>query len=273
MQATVQTTQDHQAAYVAAQKVVETHHALADFLAEGQTLAQIDRFVGETINKLGGASCFFKYRPGRMPPFPSQSCLSVNDCVVHGTAGYLTRPMVAGDVLSVDIGIKYRGWFGDAAWTYVFGEMTDEIKRLTDSGKESLAEGIKELRPGNTYMAWAKRVQGIVEGEYGFHLIRGLGGHGCGRKLHSPPWISNVVPSYPGEWPDGNLECKPGTIVAVEPMIGVGTGMIEQADKDWPIYTADHSMSVHYEHDVLITEDGQEILTAGLEQISDVVTR
>ncbi len=273
MQATVQTTRDHEAAYAAAQKVVEVHHALADFLAAGQTLAEIDRFVGETIKRLGGTSCFYKYRPGRMPPFPSQACLSVNDCVVHGTAGYLTRPMEQGDVLSIDIGVKYHGWFGDAAWTYVFGEMNEEIKRLTDSGKESLEEGIKELRPGNTYLAWAKRVQGIVEGDYGFHMIRGLGGHGCGRKLHSSPWISNVVPTYPGEWPDAKLECMPGTIVAVEPMIGVGTGMIEQADRDWPIYTADHSMSVHYEHDVLITEDGPEILTAGLEQVTDVITR
>lgn len=273
MQATVQSSKDHEAARVAAQKVVEVHFALADFLAQGQTLAQIDRFVGDTIRSLGGVSCFFKYRPGRMPPFPSQACLSVNDCVVHGTAGYLTRPMVEGDVLSIDIGVKYRGWFGDAAWTYVFGEMKPEIKKLTDSGKESLAEGIKELKPGNTYMDWAKRVQDIVEKDYGFHMIRGLGGHGCGRKLHSSPWISNVVPSYPGEWPDGNLPCMPGTIIAVEPMIGVGTGQIEQADKDWPIYTADHSMSVHYEHDVLITEDGPEVLTEGLENVTDVITR
>lgn len=273
MQATVQTKKDHEAAYVAAQKVVETHHALADFLAHGQTLGEIDRFVGETIKRLGGTSCFFKYRTGRLPPFPSQACLSVNDCVVHGTAGYLTREMVKGDVLSIDIGIKYRGWFGDAAWTYVFGEMKPEIMKLTDSGKESLHEGIKELRPGNTFMAWAERVQDIVENKYGFHLIRGLGGHGLGRKLHSPPWISNVVPSYPGEWPDGNLPCEPGTIVAVEPMIGIGTGQIEQGHREWPIFTADHSMSVHYEHDVLITDDGPVTLTAGLEQVTDVITR
>ena len=273
MQTTVQSKKDHEAAYVAAQKVVETHHALADFLEHGQTLAQIDRFVGETIKSLGGVSCFYKYRTGRLPPFPSQACLSVNDCVVHGTAGYLTREMKDGDVLSIDIGIKYRGWFGDAAWTYVFGEMKPQIKKLTDSGKESLHVGIKELRPGNTYMAWAERVQDIVENQYGFHLIRGLGGHGLGRKLHSPPWISNVLPSYRGEWPDGNLPCEPGTLVAVEPMIGIGTGQIEQGHREWPIFTADHSMSVHYEHDVLITDDGPVILTEGLEQVRDVITR
>ncbi len=273
MQTAVQSTKDREGALSAAQKVVEVHHALADYLEHGLTLAQIDRFVKETLDRLNCASCFYKYRPGRMPPFPSQACLSVNECVVHGTAGYLTRPMEKGDVLSIDIGVKYQGWFGDAAWTYVFGEMTPEVRKLTNSGKESLAEGIKELRPDNTWLDWARTVQDIVENKYGFHMIRGLGGHGVGRALHTAPWISNVVPSYPGEWSDAHGRCLPGTIVAVEPMIGVGTGQIAQKPKDWPIYTADNSLSVHYEHDVLITDDGPEILTAGLEQVTDVITR
>jgi methionyl aminopeptidase len=273
MRTLIRSKTDVDAAYAAAQKVVEVHHRLADLLAMGQTLAEIDGFVLKTLQDLGCVSCFHKYRPGNLPPFPSQACLSVNACVVHGTAGYTSEPMKAGDILKIDIGVKYKGWIGDAAWTYVFGAMNDETKRLTDSGKESLAEGIKELRPGNTYMDWAKRVQDIVENKYGFHMIRGLGGHGYGRKLHAPPWISNVVPSYPGEWPDGFKPCEPGTLVAVEPMIGVGTGEIFQKHKDWPIYTKDRSMSVHYEHDVLITENGPRILTEGLESVTDVITR
>ena len=116
-------------------------------------------------------------------------------------------------------------------------------------------------------------MQRIVEDQYGFHLIRGLGGHGYGRKLHTPPWISNVVPHSMQEWPDGNQLIEPGALVAVEPMIGIGTGEIEQGHTQWPIYTADHSLSVHYEHDVLVTTDGPRILTQGLQNVMDVITR
>lgn len=273
MRPAVQTEKDLSGARDAAGLVVETHRALSGFLRHGQTLAEIDAFVGRTLDKLGATSCFFKYNPGRMPPFPSQACLSVNECVVHGTAGYLTRPMEAGDLLKVDVGVKYRGWIGDAAWTYSFGEPSDENRRLMESGKESLRKGVQQLRPGNTFLEWARAVQKVVEEDYGFHLIRGLGGHGYGRSLHAAPWISNVVPTFPGEWPDANLRCEPGMLVAVEPMIAVGTGETRQGRKQWPIFSADGSMSVHYEHDVLISENGPVVLTAGLEEIEDVITR
>lgn len=273
MRPAVQTENDLTGARAAAERVVEIHRRLAGFLRHGQTLAEIDAFVGRTLEELGASSCFFRYNPGRMPPFPSQACLSVNECVVHGTAGYLTRPMEAGDLLKIDIGVKYRGWIGDAAWTYSFGEPGNENRRLMESGKESLRQGVQQLRPGNTFLEWAKVVQRVVEDEYGFHLIRGLGGHGYGRSLHAPPWISNVVPTFPGEWPDAKLACEPGMLVAVEPMIAVGTGDTRQGRKQWPIFVADGSMSVHYEHDVLISENGPVVLTAGLEEIEDVITR
>lgn len=267
------TERDVQGATDAALRVVETHERLADFLAHGQTLAQIDAFVARTLEAMSCKSCFRGYRVPRLPPFPSHACLSVNECVVHGTAGYYTKPLAAGDVLKVDIGVSYRGWIGDAAWTYMFGRPSDEVRRLTDAGKRSLSLGVAELRPGNVYMDWARAVQRHVEEECGFHLIRGLGGHGYGRKLHEPPFVSNVVPSYPGEWGDANAPCLPGTLLAVEPMIAVGTGRTAQERGAWPIYSADGSMAVHYEHDVLITEDGPRVLTAGLEQIDDVIER
>jgi len=259
------------AAYAAAQKVVEVHFALADFLESGQTTAQIDTFVGRTLERLGCRSCFQGYKPGGMPPFPSHACLSVNDCIVHGTAATHEAPLQRGDVLKIDIGVSYRGWVGDAAWTYVFGEPEPAVKALCAAGTDSLRLGIEELRPGNTFNAWADRVQGIVERERGLHLVRGLGGHGYGRKLHGPPFVSNVVATYPGEWPDGARACEPGVLIAVEPMIATGTPKTKQADRSWPIYTADGSMSVHYEHDVLITEKGPRVLTEGLEGVRDVV--
>lgn len=270
---------DADAAHAAAQKVVETHRRVADFLRHGHTLAEIDAFVGKTLESIDCQSCFRGYRVGRKPPFPGHACLSVNDCVVHGTPDSHPRPLAHADVLKVDIGVYFRGWVGDAAWTYVFGPMDPVTKKLTDTGKESLARGVKELRPGNTYLAWARAVQSFVEDERKFHLVRGLGGHGYSRRtkhdagLHAPPFVSNVVPTYPGEWSDAQTPCLPGTLVAVEPMIAVGTPDLAPARGKWPERTADGSLSVHYEHDILITDKGPRVLTEGLDQVNDVITR
>ncbi len=125
-------------AYAAAQKVVEMHHRLSDFLRPGQTLAQIDTFVGRSLEEMGCRSCFQGYTVPRSPPFPSHACLSVNECVVHGTAGYYTAPMKQGDLLKIDIGVRYKGWIGDAAWTYSFGKPSPVVQRLMQCGKDSI---------------------------------------------------------------------------------------------------------------------------------------
>ena len=260
------------AAKAAAQKVVETHRRLSAWLRPGITLAEIDRFVAKTLEDLACRSCFLGYRVPKSPAFPSHACLSLNECVVHGTAGYYTQPMKAGDILKIDIGVYFEGWVGDAAWTYVFGEPNPLARRLTSAGKESLRRGVQQLQPGRNYIEWARAVQSHVEGECGFHLIRGLGGHGYGRKLHGPPFISNTVPLHPSEWPDAFRPIQPGTLVAVEPMIAVGTGETTQRRNEWPVFTADKSLSVHYEHDIYIGENGPEVLTEGLEEIKDVIT-
>ncbi|HYF15348.1 MAG TPA: methionyl aminopeptidase [Phycisphaerales bacterium] len=278
------------AAYTAAQVVVETHRRLSGFLRHGQTLAEIDKFVAAQLAEQGAASCFYGYKTGRKPAFMSHACLSVNECVVHGTATYRAEPLKRGDVLKVDIGARKNGWIGDAAWTYVFGEPTPTVAKLTRAGKESLEAGVKELRPGNTYRAWARVVQRIVERDYGFHLIQGMGGHGLldagGRPaLHGPPYISNRLPEAGSDWADADTPCRPGDLVAVEPMIAVGTGELAgPSDRErkragvsplekWPEIVADGSLSVHYEHDVLITERGPRVLTEGLERTPDIVTR
>jgi methionyl aminopeptidase len=258
-------------AAAAAQCVVDVHLRLADFLRAGQTLGQIDAFVARTLESLSCRSCFIGYKAGKSPAFPSHACLSVNDCVVHGTAASHLAPLGAGDVLKIDIGVLHKGFIGDAAWTYVFGAPTPEVKRLMDAGKESLRRGCQQLRPGKRYIDFARAVQGHVEGECKFHLVRGLGGHGYGRKLHQAPYVSNVVPEYPGDWPESTLACEPGTLVAVEPMIAAGTHKTRVDRSAWPVRTADGSMSVHYEHDVLITAEGPRVLTAGLEQVRDVI--
>lgn len=260
------------AAYAAAQCVVETHHRVAGFLRFGQTLAQIDAFVAQTLDDLKCRSCFLRYKIPRTPPFPSHACLSVNDCIVHGTAGYHTPPLGPGDLLKVDIGVLHKGWIGDAAWTYSFGEPTPEVRRLMDCGKACIRLGIPTLNPRNQFREWARAVQGFVEETCGFHMVRGLGGHGIGRTLHAPPYIANVLPTFPGEWPDALKHPDPGMLIAIEPMLAVGTSETIQTRGQWPILTADGSMAVHYEHDVLITEGEPRVLTEGLDEVPDVVT-
>ncbi len=260
---------DH--AHASAQKVVETHRRLVDFLRVGQTLGQIDAFVANTFDEFGCKSCFKGYKVAHTPPFPSFACLSVNECIVHGTAGYLTKPMEAGDLLSIDIGVTHRGWIGDAAWTYVFEQGSDEAIRLMECGKESLRRGIEKLQPGGVYLDFGQAVQEHVESECGFYCVRGLVGHGYGRKLHAPPYVANHAPAYPGECPDSKTLIEPGTLVAVEPMIAVGTAQIAHRRGEWPIFTADGSLSVHYEHDVYISEDGPRVLTEGLDDLPNVI--
>ena len=120
-------------------------------------------------------------------------------------------------------------------------------------------------------MDWARAIHPYVEDECGFWLVRGLGGHGYGKRLHGPPFISNVVPQHAHEWPDAWRTFQPGLLVAVEPMLAVGTGEIRSERRDWPIFTRDGSLSVHYEADVLITDDGPRDLTEGMQDLPDIV--
>lgn len=258
-------------AHGAAQCVVETHRRLAPLIREGMTLAQVDTHVARILADLDCRSCFLGYRVGRLPPYPSHACLSVNECIVHGTPGFYTKPLKAGDLLSVDVGVFFKGWVGDAAWTYAICEVSEINRKLMNCGKESLRRGIAEMQPGAPYLNWATAVQRHVETECKFHCVRGLGGHGIGRKLHGAPFVANVMPTHPGEWPEAFAKWEPGTLVAVEPMLAIGTGRTSQGDRAWPILTADGSASVHYEADVLITEKGPRDLTEGMTELPDIV--
>jgi methionyl aminopeptidase len=270
---TVPLISSHEAkeAGVSAKHVVEVHYALTEYLRAGLTLPEIDTFVANKLRELKCKSAFLKYKIPGQPPFPSHSCLSVNDCVVHGTHIMPQSPLSAGDIVSIDIGVIHHGWVGDAAWTWAIEHATDENHKLMQAGRESLAAGIKAMQPSRPMMDFARAVQGVAETDFDFHLIRGLGGHGYGRTLHAPPFISNVVPAHPSEWPDAWRTFEPGMLIAVEPMLAVGTGQIENVRGTWPIFSADHSTSVHYEADVLITEDGPVDLTAGLQELPYIV--
>lgn len=267
----VTASQDVEAALAAAQCVVRTHERLVEFLRAGQTLAEIDAFVARTLEDLDCRSAFLGYSMQGLPPFPSHSCLSLNDCIVHGTHDMSTTPIQPGDVLSVDIGVVHHKWIGDAAWTYAIEGASDEALALMRCGRESLRRGIAAIKPGRPLVDWARAVQTCAEKECGYRLIRGLGGHGYGKKLHGSPFISNVLPTYHAEWPDAWTLFKPGMLLAVEPMLAIGSEHIKSEPKKWPIYTYDGSLSVHYEADVLVTEDGVRDLTDGMQALPDIV--
>ena len=202
---------DKEAAAAAAKCVSDVHFALVDFLAAGQTLAEIDAFVATTLEQMNCKSAFLRYRIPGHPPFPSHSCLSPNDCVVHGTHVMTDKPIVTGDLLSIDIGVTCKGWIGDAAWTYGIEGVDDEAMRLMRAGRASLQAGVDAMQPGRPLLDWARAVEGCIN-EAGFSLVQGLGGHGYGRRLHGPPFISNVVPKRPGEWPDAFRTFEPGLL-------------------------------------------------------------
>lgn len=262
---------DIEAAHAAAQCVVRAHERLVDFLQAGQTLAQIDSFIAQTLKELECRSAFLHYAMQGHPPFRSHSCLSPNSCIVHGEHDLTDEPLGPGDVISIDIGVYHHGWVGDAAWTYAIESAGDEALRLMRCGRECLRRGIAAMQAGRPLIDWARAVQQHAEKECKFHLVRGLGGHGYGRKLHGPPFVSNVLPKYRGEWPDAWTLFKPGMLLAVEPMIALGTHEVQAEKKAWPIFTADGSLSVHYEADVLVTEDGPRDLTEGMQDLPDIV--
>ncbi len=267
----VNAQQDIDGAADAAQCVRRTHERLAESLHAGQTLTDIDQFVAGVLKDLNCKSAFLKYKIPGHPPYPSHSCLSPNSCIVHGTHTMSDDPIKTGDVLSIDIGVVHHGWIGDAAWTYVIEGADDEVMRLLRCGRESLRRGVSAMIAGRPLVDWAREVQACVEEEHNYHLVRGLGGHGYGRKLHGPPFISNVMPKHRTEWPDAWSTFKPGMLLAVEPMIAVGGNQILTKSRNWPIFTPDGSLAVHYEADVLITEEGPRNLTEGMDQLPDIV--
>jgi methionyl aminopeptidase len=267
----VQGSEARAAAAAAAIRVVKVHEALTEFLRAGLTLPEIDAFVGRTLEQLDCKSAFRGYTLPGLPAFPSQSCISVNDCIVHGTHTMSQDPLSPGDLISVDIGVSYRGWIGDAAWTWAIEHASDESARLMDAGRRSLAAGIDAMMPGRPLLDYARAVQGVAEEECGFRLIRGLGGHGYGRTLHAPPFVSNVVPTHRNEWPDATRLFETGLLVAVEPMLAISSSETNSERGKWPITTPDGSLSVHYEADILIGDDAPIDLTKGLASLPSIV--
>jgi methionyl aminopeptidase len=217
------------------------------FIKPGLTTRQVDEFAGKCIKSHGGKSAFLGYRK-----YPCQTCISVNDEVVHGLAG--GRELRFGDIVSVDVGVIYKGFVGDTARTVAVGGCGVLAQRLMDVTERALHEGIAAAVPGNRVTDISRAVQNYVEGN-GFSVVREFVGHGVGRSMHEEPQVPNFVD------PNSNQKLRPGMTLAIEPMVNAGRPAVKILKDGWTVVTQDGSLSAHFEHTVLITESEPEILT------------
>jgi methionyl aminopeptidase len=220
---------------------------LASKARAGVTTAELDKAAEKFIRSQGGEPAFKGYRG-----FPGSICASPNSMVVHGIPG--PYKLGRGDILSIDIGVILDGWVADAAVTIPIGNVTPVAKRLLASTKAALFDAVEQCRPGNRLGDVSHAVQQRVEGD-GFSVVRSLVGHGIGRDMHEDPQIPNF--GDPGTGP----VLAEGMVLAVEPMVNVGTYRIRIADDQWSVYSQDGSLAAHFEHTVAITSDGPRILT------------
>ncbi|MDZ7288851.1 MAG: type I methionyl aminopeptidase [candidate division KSB1 bacterium] len=236
------------------QLVVETFKLVDRIICEGMTTGELDYEIEKYVRQLGGRPAFKGYKVGGKA-FPASSCISVESEVVHGVPG--ERKLKAGEIVSVDIGIEYNGFYGDAAKTYAIGEVDELRQRLMKVTWEALYRGIEQARAGKRLQDVSYAIQTHVESA-GFSIVRELVGHGVGRRLHEDPQIPNY-----GK-PNHGPRLRPGMVLAIEPMVNAGRHEVITTADDWTVVTADKQPSAHFEHSVVIREGEAEILTQGL---------
>jgi methionyl aminopeptidase len=231
-------------------------HETAAFIKPGVTTADVDQYAGARMKHFGATSAFLGYvhrgNAGRTRKFPCNTCISVNEQVVHGLAG--PRVLQFGDIVSLDIGVIYNGFIGDTAKTVAVGGCGLLAQKLMDVSEKALYEGIAQAHPGNRVVDISRAIQNYVESN-GFSIVREFVGHGVGRSMHEEPQVPNFV--------DGKTspKLKPGMTIAIEPMVNAGLPGVKILNDDWTVVSEDGSLSAHFEHTVLITESEAEILT------------
>ncbi|QIA28031.1 type I methionyl aminopeptidase [Thermaerobacter sp. PB12/4term] len=223
---------------------------LAAALRPGITTAELDRLAERLIREAGAEPAFKGYQG-----FPASICTSINDEVVHGIPSP-HRVIREGDLVSIDVGARYHGYYGDSAATFAVGEVSPEARRLLEVTRESLARGIAAARAGNRLGDIGYAVQEYVEAA-GFSVVRDYAGHGIGRAMHEDPQVPNY--GRPGT----GLRLRPGLVIAIEPMVNAGGHAVRTDPDGWTVRTADGSLSAHFEHTVLITGGEPEVLTGG----------
>ncbi|MEK9151029.1 MAG: type I methionyl aminopeptidase [Patescibacteria group bacterium] len=220
----------------------------------GVSTLRLDVLAEELIRESGGTPIFKGYESGAAEPFPATVCTSLNEEVVHGIPR-ADRILREGDLLKLDIGMRYKGMVSDMARTVMIGAVSPEAQKLVAVTKESLRRGITELRPGAHISAYARTVQGFVEAN-GFSVVRDLVGHGVGHELHEDPQVPNYIPREMDDF-----IVKQGMTLALEPMVNLGTYAVKVASDGWTFVTADGQWSAHFEDTVVITEHGADVVT------------
>jgi len=228
--------------------VAEVLEILRGLVKPGITTMDLEKRALKETRRLGVKPAFKGYYG-----YPACLCASVNNVVVHGIPSKKTV-LKEGDIIGMDFGVLYKGFFGDSAITVPVGEISDKARHLLDVTAASLERAIDAVRPGNSLGDVAYAVQGYVE-EEGFSVVRNFVGHGIGRKLHEPPQVPNF--GKPGK----GLKLESGMVIAIEPMINEGTYHTRVLDDGWTAVTVDGSLSAHFEHSVAITESGPYVLS------------
>lgn len=226
----------------------ETLAAVGPLIAPGITTREIDEFVHRDTIRLGCIPAPLNYKG-----FPKSCCTSVNEVICHGIPS--ERVLRAGDIINVDVTHIYEGFHGDTSATFFVGAVSNEARHVTEVARKSLELGIAQVRPGARLGDIGAAIQEFAEGQ-GCSVVRAFVGHGIGRRFHEDPQVSHV-----GQWGRGP-RLKPGMTFTIEPMINVGTYDVRVLDDDWTAVTADGSLSAQFEHTVLVTLTGVEVLTA-----------
>lgn len=220
---------------------------------EGITTAELAEIARKALKASGATAPFLNYGAGRdTPPFPSVICISLNDEVVHGIPG--DRKLKNGDVVGLDFGVNFRGMITDSAVTVAVGSVSREAERLIGATRESLQAGINQIKAGSRVGDVSAAIQARLELDH-LGIVEELAGHGVGHSLHEEPWIPNFGKAGRG------TEFKTGMTVAIEPMATLGRKDVMWHRDGWTISTVDGSLAAHFEHTVLVTENGHEILT------------
>lgn len=243
--------------YRAGQIVRDVLDRLGAIVAPGMTTEELDA-EAERITRQQGAVPLFKGVPGRsgVPPFPGCICASLNEEIVHGIPS--DRTIEDGDIVSIDFGVKLDGWCGDAAETFIVGQVDPRVRQLVDVTKNTLSLAIEMIRPDGVWSQVASAMQEYVESQ-GFSVVREFVGHGIGQEMHEDPKIPNWLSP---ELKRREIKLRPGTVLAIEPMVNLGKPGAKCLRDGWTVVTADRKPSAHFENTVAILDDGPTVLTA-----------
>lgn len=233
---------------VACHAAADILESLKTFIKPGLTTKDIDVEVNKRISSFNMKPAFLGYGG-----FPGSACVSINNELVHGIPND-SREIFSGDIVTVDIGCIYQGYYSDVAYTYPVGKVDKETQKLLQVTENSLYKAIEQVKPGNRLGDVSYAVQSYVE-LFGYSVVRDYCGHGLGRSLHEEPSVPNY--GKPGTGP----RLLPGMVFAIEPMVSIGTYKVDTLSNKWTVVTRDGSMCAHFEHTVAVTETGCEILT------------